>query len=181
MLHEGIPRFGPRPMDARGFVGVMMRHALTSPEEERTFHDPSFAIVSDRYLNFTSRVGYHFSALDTYCGDTVSKNYISFRFKGGAAEYVRRSRRVRAISEILLELGFTVDVKGDLFYARMQKYDREQIGQGLEVLGRLFQFSRQLDLAMISEQMVGFVRDSYLAGNYTLDPDFPLPHGVGDE
>ena len=37
MLHQKIPRFGARPMDLRGLLGIMMRHAVTSPEAEEYF------------------------------------------------------------------------------------------------------------------------------------------------
>ena len=70
------------------------------------FGDRSYAIISDKYLNFSSRIGYHYSVLDSYCGDTVNKNYITFSFKGGAADHVRRNRRARAIATIFQALGF---------------------------------------------------------------------------
>ena len=69
MLDKRIPRFGPRPMDLRGFMSIMARHAVTNPEEERTFRDPCYALVSDEYLNYTARVGYHFGVVDAYCGE----------------------------------------------------------------------------------------------------------------
>src|SRR4030042_13293 len=39
-LHEKIPRFGPKPMDYKGFFSIMMRHAVNSPAGEQSFHDP---------------------------------------------------------------------------------------------------------------------------------------------
>ena len=54
----------------------------------------------------------------------MNKNYITFSFKGGAADDVRRNRRVRAIALVLMGLDFTVEVKGDRVDARLQKYER---------------------------------------------------------
>jgi pyruvate, water dikinase len=54
------------------------------------------AIIVDKYLNFCSRVGYYYRVFDAYCDETINKNHIVFTFKGGAAEKVRRNRRVRA-------------------------------------------------------------------------------------
>jgi pyruvate,water dikinase len=179
MLQEGIPRFGARPMDAGGFLDIMFRHAMSNPEADASFHQPSYAIVSDKYMNFASRVGYHFSALDCFCGKTTSKNYISFRFKGGAAEIARRSRRVRVIGEILSEMGFKTTVREDLLYARVQKYSRDEIGEKIEMVGRLFQFFRQMDLAMVSEAEADYYRDAFLQGNYALDPEFQPVAGSG--
>ena len=88
------------------------------------FGQRSYAIVSDRYLNFSSRVGYHYAILDCWCGETLSKNYIRFEFAGGAAANVQRNRRVRCIGLILKELGFTVEITGDRLRARYQKYPR---------------------------------------------------------
>jgi len=93
-------------MDLGGLFSVMMQHALTNPEQDSTFRDPCYALISDNYVNYTARVGYHFSVVDTYCGNTTNKNYITLVFKGGAADYVRRVRRTRAIAEILNEYGF---------------------------------------------------------------------------
>jgi len=175
MLHPGIPRFGPRAIDARGFASLIMRQALRNPYQERTFHDPCYAIASDRYLNFTARVGYHFSALDTYCGQSVSKNYISFMFAGGAADYSRRARRAQAIAEILEAIGFQVDLKKDRVDARITKREHDEIGHALEMVGRMFQFTRQMDVAMSSDSSVATLRDAFLSGNYSLDPNFKPP------
>ncbi|MEW6363410.1 MAG: PEP/pyruvate-binding domain-containing protein [Acidobacteriota bacterium] len=169
MLHEGIPRFGPRPMDLGGFFSIMMRHAMTSPEQERTFRDPCYAIVSDRYLNYTARVGYHFGVVDTYCGFTANKNYISFHFKGGAADRVRRSRRVLAIAGILKEHGFSVWVNRDLVNARLGKAPRDETARQLEMIGRLLQFFRQLDVSMASDESIRYIQDAFLRGDYSLE------------
>jgi len=121
MLHEKIPRFGPRPMDLGGLFSIMMRHATTSPENERTFMDPCYALISESYLNYTARVGYHFSVVDTYCSATPNKNYISLLFRGGAADSLRRSRRAWAISGILRRYGFSVQHNFDVVIARTSK------------------------------------------------------------
>lgn len=168
MLDDRIPRFGPRPMDLSGFVSVIMRHALTSPEQERTFRDPCYAIISDRYLNYTARVGYHFGVVDAYCGVTRNKNYISFHFKGGAADRVRRNRRVQAIAAILKEHGFSVLVTEDLVNARIRRGSREETAGKLEMVGRLLQFFRQMDAAMTSDESVKLFQDAFLSGNYSM-------------
>ena len=133
------------------------------------FGDRSYAIISDKYLNFSSRVGYHYSVLDAYCGATVNKNYITFSFKGGAADDVRRSRRVRAIAIVLMGLDFSVEVKGDRVDARLQKYDSPVIQEKLDLIGRLLIFTRQMDMLMTSEAGVEAVAQNFLQGNYSLD------------
>ncbi|HOV85088.1 MAG TPA: PEP/pyruvate-binding domain-containing protein [Syntrophobacteraceae bacterium] len=178
MFHKKIPRFGPRTMDLGGLLSVMMRHATTSPEQDSSFRDPCYALISDNYVNYTARVGYHFSVVDTYCGNTTNKNYITLVFKGGAADYVRRVRRIRAIADILKEYGFSVRITHDMVNARLSKAPREEILQHLEKLGSLLQFFRQMDAAMTSDDSVRVFVKAFLRGDYGLEyvgEEEPIP------
>ena len=180
MLDKRIPRFGPRPMDLRGFMSIMARHAVTNPEEERTFRDPCYVLVSDEYLNYTARVGYHFSVVDAYCGEALNKNYISLLFRGGAADYTRRHRRIRAIGGILEHFGFSMNVRGDAVTARLSKRSREETASQLEMIGRLFQFFRQMDAAMKSEQAVVQMQEAFIRGDFSFRVNDQNPaNGVG--
>jgi len=107
--------------------------------------------------------------LDSYCGDTVNKNYITFSFMGGAADEVRRNRRARLIAHILRELHFSVDVLADRTTARFQKYERSLTEERLDMLGRLLQYTRQMDMIMNNEQSVKALADRFLEGKYKLD------------
>ncbi len=169
MLHHGIPRGGPRALSARGFFQVVLHHGVTAPEGDASLREPCYALVSDRYLNLAARVGYHFSAVDAYCGDFLNENYISFRFKGGAADRQRRERRVKAIAEILKALGFTVRSVNDLVDAHFQKQPREVLLATLDRIGRLLQFMRQMDAAMESDAWVERVVSAFLQEDYALE------------
>lgn len=167
MLRKDVHIRGPRPIDMGGFMSVMSRHLIEPPTMQgERFGDRSYAIVSDKYLNFSSRVGYHYSVLDAYCGQTMNKNYITFQFKGGAADEVRRGRRVRCIGIILETLGFTVDVQGDRVQARFLKYPAEDIAERLDQLGRLLIVSRQMDMLMVTESAVTTFAEKFLNGDY---------------
>ncbi len=176
MLNEEIRNRGVRPVDFGGFFSVMREQMAAGGEAER-FGDRSYALISDKYLNFSSRIGYHYSVLDAYCGDTVNKNYITFSFKGGAANEVRRNRRVRCIAKIFTALGFSVETREDRLDARHYKYERAEIEQHLETIGKLLQYTRQMDMLMKSEASVDLMAHNFLAGNYALDqltiPDAP--------
>ena len=169
MLHEDVRGREPRPIQLSGLLSVMREQMLAAPNVEERFGERSYAIISDKYLNFSSRVGYHYSVLDAYCGATVNKNYITFSFKGGAADDIRRSRRVRAIAIILMGLDFSVEVKGDRVDARLQKYESPVIQEKLDLIGRLLIFTRQLDMLMTTEISVEAVAQNFLQGNYSLD------------
>jgi len=145
----------PRPVNLGGFWSVMGRQLLDPPRlgSER-FGDRSYAIVSDVYLNFSSRVGYHYSILDSFCSANPAKNYINFEFKGGAADAQRRHRRVRVIQRVLVDLGFWVDAVGDRVTARLSKQPADLLVRRLDTLGRLLIQTRQMDMLMADDAMV---------------------------
>ncbi len=169
MLHEGVRHTQPRPVELKGFLSVMSEQMLSPGHGSERFGDRSYAIISDKYLNFSSRVGYHYAILDAYCGFTINNNYITFSFKGGAADDVRRNRRARSIARILEELGFMVDVTGDRVSARFLRYGFEEIQERLDQMGRLLQFTRQMDMLMRSETAVETIAKAFLEGNYSLE------------
>ncbi len=172
MLHEDLRPQGPRPVDLGGFFSVVREQMFAPNSLAERFGERTYAIVSDNYVNFSSRIGYHYSVLDAYCSETVNKNYITFSFKGGAADETRRNRRARAIAMIFEALDFSVEVRGDRVDARYYKYEAPLIEERLDVIGRLLQFTRQMDMLMQSEASVEAIAKSFLEGNYHLDEDF---------
>lgn len=166
MLHEAFLKPAARPIELGGFFSVLSEQMLSNPYQMDRFGDRSYAIISDKYLHFSSRVGYHFALLDTYCGQTVNKNYITFSFKGGAADDVRRNRRARAIARILKLLNFSVEVVTDRVEGRLQKYEASVIENTLDQIGRLLQFTRQMDMLMSSEGMIEVVAQAFMQGIY---------------
>lgn len=167
MMRPEVHIRGPRPVNMSGFLSVMNQHILEPPTAQASrFGEKSYGIVSDKYLNFSSRVGYHYSVVDAYCDQNMSKNYITFQFKGGAADEVRRERRVRCIAIILSRLGFTTEVRGDMTQAKFQKYSLEETQERLDQLGRLLIVTRQMDMLMNSEGAVTLMADNFLNGVY---------------
>lgn len=170
MTHKDLRSHEPRPIHIGGFFSVMSRQLLTPPNmAAERFGDRSYAIISDRYLNFSSRVGYHYSVLDSYCGQTPAKNYIHFQFKGGAADDLRRNRRALMIENVLVTLGFLVDTVADCVTARLSKLPAPQIQEKLDMLGRLLIFTRQMDMLMHNDDQVEKMAECFLKGNYSLD------------
>ncbi|MBF0112741.1 MAG: phosphoenolpyruvate synthase [Desulfamplus sp.] len=168
MLNKDVNSLEPRPVNFSGLLSVMQEQMLSPGNVGERFGDRSYAIIADKYLNFSSRVGYHYSVIDAYCGETVNKNYITFSFKGGAADDIKRNRRVRAIALILEAMDFIVEVKEDKVDARLQKYPASLIQDRLDILGRLLIFTRQMDMLMTSEEGVELVAKNFIAGNYKL-------------
>ena len=172
MLHPAFSSPHPRPVNLSGFMSVLSEQMLSQPGvgNER-FGDRSYAIISDKYLNFSSRVGYHYSVLDSYCGKTPAKNYIHFQFKGGAADDVRRARRARMIEQVLAHHGFLVDTQADNVRARLDKQPEPEIEAMLTMLGSLLLFTRQMDMIMHTDEHVRQLTRCFLEGNYRLDPE----------
>ena len=63
-------------------------------------------------------------------------------------------RRVRFLARILEDLDFRVEPKEDSITARIDGYDADALEKKLEVLGRLMMVSKQLDMVMLSEDVV---------------------------
>ena len=172
MLNDGLRSCGPRPINLGGFFSVMARQMVEPPNLAiERFGDRSYAIISDRYMNFSSRIGYHYSVLDSYCGQTHAKNYINFQFKGGAADDIRRNRRARMIERILSSLGFLSTTLGDRVTARIAKQPADVLTEKLDMLGRLLIFTRQMDMLMHNDGLVDDMVNAFLNGNYQLRSD----------
>jgi pyruvate, water dikinase len=154
----------PRPVSARGFLSVLGESMAGPPAEALRVGRESFAIVSDHYLNFSTKAGYHFSTVDAYCTASLNKNYIHFRFSGGAADATRRARRAGFLSSVLTQLDFRVQLKGDLLVARLEKYGEDVILTRLRDLGRLTMCARQLDMLMDSDGSPDYFAHAFLAG-----------------
>ena len=168
MLHKDLVTMRPRPVEFKGFLSVVGEQLLNPHVGSERFGERSYAIISDKYLNFSSRVGYHYGILDSYCGNTLSNNYISFSFKGGAADDERRNRRARAIALILESLGMRVEVIADRVDAKIQKMEASILVEKLDKIGRLFQFTRQLDMLMTSEAMVHRIATAFIEERYDI-------------
>jgi len=160
----------PRPVSFKGMASVFSGALLNPPRdgEVREMGQRAYAIVSAEYLNFNCRVGYHFSALDSYCGPVTNDNYISFRFHGGAATADRRQLRAELIERLLKGLGFAVERNGDAVNGFLKKHDARATAAILEELGRLLLFTRQMDMLMDTRQMVDWLARAFVEKNYNL-------------
>ena len=159
----------PRPVSAKGLVSVFSGSLLTPPNSGmRDMGQRAFAIVSAEYLNFNCRVGYHYTALDSFCGPQQNDNYVSFRFHGGAATEDRRQLRAELIERMLGDMGFGVERTGDRVSAFIKKRPAAQTERILEELGRLILFTRQMDMLMSGRHMVDWLAQAFAEKNYNL-------------
>jgi pyruvate,water dikinase len=161
--HPGITWAGPVPVSVGGFLHVLGQSAIRPPEK---FWDKTYAIVAANYVNYACRLGYHFQSVDSYIGNLPAENYINFTFKGGAADEIRRVRRIRLIATVLERLGFTMEIFGDVIRARFRRHPAPEMEDRLDLVGRLMAYVRQMDMLMKDDNISQVLAERFLAGHY---------------
>jgi len=169
MTNPGVRWLGGVGVSLTGLANIMAQSILHDPTSDGTMGGPNYAVVSDHYLNFNSRLGYHFAVVDSYCGPEINDNYIVFSFKGGAADVARRSRRANLIAQILKRLGFKMEIKGDMVRGEIKKYSQSDLKQKLDMVGRLLGAVRLLDMLLSDDGQIGWYVDEFFKGNYTFE------------
>jgi pyruvate,water dikinase len=171
MAHKDVSWTNDVGVQWSGLVSVLAQSVIRDPMVEGRMGGPNYALVSQHYMNFSSRLGYHFATIDTHCGPVVNDNYITFSFKGGAADIGRRARRAVLIAEILKGLDFKVEHKVDMVRGQVKKYDQAQTAERLDLLGRLLGSIRLLDMVLADDRQIQWYQEQFFKGNYSFQQD----------
>jgi pyruvate,water dikinase len=167
-LNPAVRWAGQVSVDFKGFMSVFANTLYDMNKSETGLGGKSFAIITNKYLNLNSRLGYHFGHLDAFVSEERNDNYISFQFKGGAASLDRRERRAQLLAMLLDDMGFKAQAISDLVRGRLVKYSEADTIRILEQVGTLLAFSRQLDLALSSDQIKNKIFSAFKDGDFSL-------------
>ncbi|TAN38757.1 MAG: pyruvate, water dikinase [Nitrospirae bacterium] len=161
-----VPWKGPPPVDLKGFGSILFRSTMNpnlDPAVRSSLTAKSYFLISKNFCNLSVRLGYHFSLVETHLSDLLTENYVSFQFKGGAADDSRKFIRVQLLKDILEQYDFRVEQKADALTARIEKKPAPFLIERLKVLGYLLIHTRQIDMVMGEQIMVENYRRSILA------------------
>ena len=164
---EGVWAREPADMDLDDFMSSLTRsQALTDQLALRP--ELNVAVVSEDYLNLSLRLGYHFNIVDAFLSESRHDNTVYFRCAGGVTEMTRRTRRAALLKEILEAYDFVTEGSGDLVIGRLGKMPYDATAERLRMVGRLIGFTRQLDVLLRDDRIVGQLAKSFKEGRYAV-------------
>jgi pyruvate,water dikinase len=156
-----VPWDGPPAMSGRGFASVLFE-ATKNPALSTPFRKPyaqrNYFMISRNFMNLQSRFGFHFAAVEAVLSERDRENYLTFSFKGGAADLERRTARVRFITEILADHDFEVRINEDTATARVAGLPETHMTDQIEIIGYMIMHTRQLDMIMSDASSVEHYR-----------------------
>lgn len=166
-----FPWGGPPPVSLGGFGSIIFqstRNPNLDPAVRSAMAAKNYFLISKNFCNLSVRLGYHFALVEANLGEYLTENYVSFQFKGGAADQDRRLLRIQLINEILSEFGFRVEQKVDAMTARIEKKPGHYLLERLKILGYLLIHTRQIDMIMADQNMAESYRQKIMADLHTL-------------
>lgn len=166
-----FPWAGPPPVSLGGLGSIIFqstRNPSLDPAVRSAMAAKNYFLISRNFCNLSVRLGYHFALVEANLGEFLTENYVSFQFKGGAADENRRLLRIRLINEILSDFGFRVEQKVDAMTARIEKKPAPYLLERLRILGYLLIHTRQIDMVMADQGMAANYREKIMADLHTL-------------
>lgn len=126
------------------------------------YSEYSFAVLGSEYMMLSLRMGYHFMTVEAMQTDETGNNYINMQYKDGGATLDRRLRRIELLKNILAQMGFSQQKKGDFLNAGISYQDKEVIDEKLFLLGRLTMKTKQLDMALSNDEIAKWYTQDFI-------------------
>lgn len=161
-----VPWAGPPPVSLRGFGSILFQSSMNpalDPGVRSNLNAKNYFLISRNFCNLSVRLGYHFALVESHVSELLTENYVSFQFKGGAADAGRRRLRLLLIEEILARYDFRLEQKGDALTARLEKKEAGFLLSRLMVLGYLLIHTRQIDMVMEEPGVMEQYREKIVA------------------
>ena len=163
---SAVPWAGPPPVSVRGFGSIIFQSTMRpelDPAVASALTVKNYFLISANFCNLSVRLGYHYAMIEAYLSDLLTESYVTFRFKGGAADLRRKAVRARLLADVLQHYDFRVELNSDSLLARLKKKPLDYLKQRLQILGYLTLHARQIDMVMDSPGEVNRYRDKFLA------------------
>lgn len=167
-IWKGISAFpwqGPPPVSVRGFGSIIFQSTMRpelDPAVASALTVKNYFLISENFCNLSVRLGYHYAMIEAYLSDLLTESYVTFRFKGGAADMRRKGLRARLLADVLQHYDFSVELQSDALLARVKKRPREYLERRLQILGYLTLHARQLDMVMSGSGAVEQYKEKFL-------------------
>lgn len=167
-IWKGISAFnwqGPPPVSLRGFGSIIFQSTMRpelDPAVASRLTTKNYFLISKQFCNLSVRLGYHYAMIEAYISDLRTESYITFRFKGGAADLKRKAVRARLLADILQRYDFRIELQSDALLARIKKESTAYLEQRLQILGYLTLHARQLDMIMNQPGAVEQYREKFI-------------------
>jgi pyruvate,water dikinase len=151
-----------KPAGTQSLSSVFVKSEEEVAQGAEPYRDQSYVVLSENYMNFSIRLGYHLSTVEAYVSDQINDNYLTFTFRGGGSTPERRERRARLIETIIDRMDLNYVRQGDTIEARLSKYPPEQMAQRLVWFGKLTLYTKQLDMVLFSEGIVDWYSKDFI-------------------
>ncbi|MBM9510956.1 PEP/pyruvate-binding domain-containing protein [Desulfogranum marinum] len=153
-IWEGMHAYGwagPPQASVRGMGSLFFqstRQPGIDPAVPSAMVQKNYFLVSRNYCNLSVRLGYHYAMVEAYISSLRTERYVTFRFKGGAADERKRVGRVELLAAVLEHYDFRIEKAGDALTARVEKRSQAFLFNRLKILGYLTIHTRQIDMVM---------------------------------
>ena len=168
-IWKGISAFpwqGPPAVSVRGFGSIIFQSTMRpelDPSVPSALTTKNYFLISQNFCNVSVRLGYHYAMIEAYLSDLLTESYVTFRFKGGAADMGRKAVRAKLLADVLQHYDFRVELRSDALLARVKKRPTEYLERRLQILGYLTLHARQLDMVMNRPNAVEQYKEKFLA------------------